>query len=138
MPNQEIPEPKPQEARAAANRKVFTEENVLTLRPKRKQYMVWDGGNGPGSRHVVRGLGILVSSLSAKSYRSYYYFPGSPKPHSRHLGRVGVMTLAEARKLCQRDQKLAADGNDPKGDNPSKSDSYESAVEDYVRRVQIN
>ena len=120
-----------------ANRKVFTEKNVLTLRARRKQYMVWDGGNGRGSGEVVRGLGILVSPIGAKSYRSVYYFPGSSKSHSRHLGRVGEMTLEEARKLCREDRGTARSGNDPRADDPSKSASYQAAVDDYIKRVQI-
>jgi integrase len=124
-------------ARARPNRMVFTEKNVLTLRPKRKPFMIWDGGQGRGSGEVVRGLGVLVSPLGTKSYRSYYYFPGSPKPHTHHLGRVGVITLEEARSLCKADQRKAKDGIDPNADNPSKSDSYKSAVEQYIKQVQI-
>ena len=37
------------ETRREANRKIFDEDNVRTLPLKRKQYQVWDGGNGRGS-----------------------------------------------------------------------------------------
>lgn len=123
--------------RKEPNRMVFTEQRVKTLPPKKKQYMVWDGGNGPGARDVVRGLAVLVSPAGAKSYRSYYYFPGSHKPHSRTLDRVGVMTLDDARGLCKHDQRLAKQGIDPKATDPSKSDTYAAAVEEYISREQI-
>src|SRR5215831_13613035 len=113
--------------RRAWNRKLFDERNILTLVHKRTQYQVWDGTNGRGSDHAQRGLSILVSPNGAKSYRSTYYFPNSSKPHSRHLGRVGEMTLAEAREQCGTDRRNAAKGIDPKGDQ-SKSDAYAALV----------
>src|SRR5262245_13056703 len=120
-------------------RLIFSEKNVRTLPVRRKQYVVWDGGLGRGAGEVSRGLHILISPMGAKSYRSMYYFPGSSKSYSRHLGRVGDggMTLAEARKLCRQDREKARQGIDPRSDDPSKSDSYASAVNDYVDRVQI-
>ena len=117
--------------RKRANKKKFTEKNVLQLPVRSKQYVVWDTGtNG------VKGLAILVSPGGVRSYRSYYYFPGSSKPHSRNLGRVGEMSLAKARDLCRADRSGARAGTDPRASDPSKSDSYESAVNDYVTREQ--
>ena len=128
-----LPGRKPAERlRKKANHKRLTVENVLTLPTKDKQYMVWDSGTD-----AARGLGVLVSPAGAKSYRSTYYFPGSPKPHSRHLGRVGEMKLEKARELCRQDRANARLGLDPKEGDPSKSDSYAAAVEEYVKRDQI-
>jgi len=119
--------------RRVANQMTFTERNVLKLRSKKTQFQVWDYGTG-----AVRGLSILVSPGGTKSYRSTYYFEGSPKPHSRHLGRVVEMSLAKARELCRKDRTDAREGIDPKGSAPGASDSYLSAVKDYVQREQIN
>jgi integrase len=47
------------------------------------------------------------------------------------------MTLAEARAQCREDRALARKGMDPRADDPSTSDKYEAAVNDYVDRVQI-
>ena len=70
---------------AKPNRKHFTETNVLKLPPKKgRQYLVWDQGTG-----AARGLAILVSPTGTASYRTVFYFKGSPKPHWMHLGRVG-------------------------------------------------
>ena len=88
--------------RGKRNRKDLSEENVLTLPCKRKQYMVWDKG--------VKGLHVLVSPGGARTYRSLWYYPGSSKPHSRSLGRVGVVSLDKARQLCLADQKAATGG----------------------------
>jgi integrase len=111
------------------NRKRLTEENVLTLPCKRTQYMVWDKG--------AKGLHVMISPGGARTYRSLYYFPGSSKPHGRKLGRVGVMTLEEAREACRQDQRKAWQGHDPKADSLTSSATFKSAVEDYVKRVLI-
>ena len=84
--------------------------------------MVWDAGTD-----AQRGLGILVSPTGTRSYRVVYYFPGSPKPHSMHLGRVGEITLAEARKRALELRKNSREGVDPKGDDVSKSTDFKSA-----------
>jgi integrase len=125
-------------AKRAARRMVFTDKNVLSLPARAKGYMVWDGGNGRGSGEVSRGLGIWVSPLGTKSYRSMFYFPGSAKSHTRHLGRVGEdLTLAEARARCREDRAKARKGIDPRVDDPSRSDTFKAAVDDYVNRYQI-
>jgi hypothetical protein len=119
------------------NHKVFNEENVLKLPIRRKQYVIWDRGRGRGAGDCAIGLGILVSMGGVRSYRSTFYFPGSPKSHSRHLGRVGEMTLEEARELCRQDRGKARKGIDPRQDDPGKSDTYKACVDDYVERYQI-
>ncbi len=110
-------------------RKDLTEENVRHLETKRKQYMVWDTG--------VKGLHVLVSPGGARTYRSLWYFPGSPKPHSRSLGRVGVTTLHKAKQLCLADQKAAEEGKDPRRDDHLRSDAFEPVVNEYIDKEQI-
>jgi hypothetical protein len=86
--------PKQRKTPSEPNRKHFTDDNVLKLRPnKGRQYLVWDAGTG-----AARGLAILVSPTGTASYRSVFYFKGSPKPHWMNLGRVGEMTLESVRK----------------------------------------
>jgi len=132
MPTEAAKARRKQRGRAEPNHKRLTKDNVLVLRARPQQYMVWDSGT-----EAARGLSILVSPAGAKSYRSTYYFPGSSKPHSRHLGRVGEMELDEARRLCRLDRGNARNGIDPKADDPTRSISYEAAVEDYVTREEI-
>jgi integrase len=114
-------------------RKRLDEDNVKVLPCKRTQYMVWDRG----AKESEKGLHVLVSPGGARTYRSLYYFPGSSTPHGRKLGRVGVMTLQEAREACRQDQRKAWQGHDPRGDSLTSSAAFKSAVEDYVKRVLI-
>src|SRR5262245_21379191 len=118
---------------SAAKRKTFTEQNVMKLQCKRdKQYLVWDSGTG-----AAKGLAILVSPKGAKSFRCVFYYPGSPKPHWRHLGRVGEMSVAEARELTGKTRAAARRGEDPRTNDGRHSDSFQVAVENYIKHEQI-
>jgi hypothetical protein len=118
---------------APRNRKAFTDANVLALKPKRmKQYLVWDEGTGS-----ARGLAILVSPTGTKSYRCAYYFPGDPKARFMHLGRVGELALADARKRCLAFRDMAQNGNDPKSEIVTKSGEFADEVESYIKHEQI-
>src|SRR4029078_177218 len=94
--------------------------------------LVWD----KGSDASVPGLHVLISKHGVKTYRSHYRYPGEAKRHSRALGRVGVMTLAEAREACRMDQRKAFLGHDPKKQSPTNSVIFKGAVEEYATRVQ--
>jgi integrase len=119
-----------------SNRMVLAEAKVLTLPMRRKQYRVWDGGKGRGADPVARGLYVLVSPAGAKSYRSTFYFPGSPKAHTRHLGRVGELSLEEARRQCREDRGKARRGVDPRT-SAGGGGGFGAAVQDYVKREQV-
>jgi integrase len=119
--------------RAKANRKKLSESVIRNLPVRRKrQYQTWDAGTG-----AERGLSVLVSPAGAKSYRSTFYFPGSPKPHSRHLGRVGEISLEEARKQCGIDREKAKQGIDPRKGDSELSGTYATAVDTYIQREMI-
>jgi hypothetical protein len=91
--------------------------------------MVWDKG--------AKGLHVLVSPGGARTYRSLYRYPGSPKLHSRRLGRVGELSLEEARSLCREDQKAARQHINPKSEDRSASDLFADIVNEFVDREQI-
>jgi integrase len=114
------------------NLKRFTEESVEALPIKRRQHMAWDSGPD-----AARGLGILISPSGSRSYRVTYYFPGSPKGHSMHLGRVGEMTLEDARKQLRLAREKARQGIDPKHDDLTKSADFRSAVEHFVKQELV-
>lgn len=133
--------------RKPPNRKRLTEKNIRTLRAKSKQYLVWDD---PAGKDSAYGLAVMVSPRGVKSYRCVYYFPGSPKPHWKHLGRVGELTLNDvkgektgkivrkgARSLTVDVRRMAKEGGDPKADDPRKSDNFRAMVEDYTQDVQV-
>ena len=116
---------------AKPHRKHFTETNVLKLPPKKgRQYLVWDQGTG-----AARGLAILVSPTGTASYRTVFYFKGSPKPHWMHLGRVGEMKLADARDLCRKARARAKEGEDP--NEKTHGDSFEVALTGYISDYQV-
>jgi integrase len=125
--------------RAKANHLYFTDTALAKLKPKRKQYLVWDAWTDERQRgsDPARGLCVLVSPKGAKSYRACFYFPGSPAPNYMHLGRVGEMPLAEARQRCGEARNLALQGKDPRAGDPAKSGSFETVFRDWVAREQI-
>jgi len=75
-----------------AQRRHFTEDKVLRLPVGKKQRFIWDAGTG-----AARGLAVLVNPTGTKTYFVNYRFPGSPKLYYKKLGRVGEITLEEAR-----------------------------------------
>jgi integrase len=118
--------------RRERNRKRFDEESVLTLPAKRRQYMVWDTGT-----EAARGLGVLVSPTGTRSYRVVYRFPGTTKLHGLGLGRVGVISLEEARGKALEARRKAAQGIDPKGADLRYSTKFGEAIEEFVQRHLI-
>jgi len=129
----------------AAYQAAIGHATVLSLPVRERQYLVWDGGSGRGAGDVSRGLHVLVSPLGTKSYRSMFYFAGDSRSYTRHLGRVGEITLAQARELNRRDRAMAKPADkdqapiDPRVEASSRlhTNTYVDAVEDYVVRFQI-
>src|SRR5680860_778889 len=133
---------RPPDRRTKPNRKRLTEANVRNLPAKSKQYLVWDAG-----KDAACGLAVLVSPgpRRIKSYRCVWYEPstnkrtGEPTIAScwKNLGRFGEVSLEEAREATRRIRGLAKKGEDPRADDPSRSDSFLSLAEDYVHHVQV-
>jgi integrase len=126
----EIPPPK-RKPKGKANSKHLTDKNVLTLPVNGRQHFVWDAGTD-----AVRGLCVLVNPTGTRTYFVNYRFPGSKKLHYKKLGRVGDMKLAQARELARKARELAAEGKDPKADDPTKSDPFETVFETYIKEEQ--
>jgi len=120
-----------------SHRKHFTEDNVLRLPARRKQYLIWDEVSGKGGSDAARGLAILISPSGTKSYRAVYYYPGSSKPHWMSLGRVGEITLERARERCREVRGKARDGLDPTEGAAIHSDHFKDAVEYYTKHEKI-
>ena len=117
--------------KAKANRKRLTETNVRALPVKPKQHFVWDSGTA-----AARGLAVLVNPTGTKSFFVNYKFPGSKKLYYRKLGRVGEVSLEEARTAALETRRLANQNKDPKADDPSKSDGFETAFRAYIKEEQ--
>jgi integrase len=122
--------------KTAANHRVLTEENVLTLPLRRRQYVTWDRGRGRGSEPCQIGLSVLVSPGGSRTFRSTFYFFPDPRAHTRKLGRVGEVSLMEARAQCARDRVDARNGIDPRN-RVNSSDKYLDVVNDYIAREQV-
>jgi hypothetical protein len=119
------------------NRKYLTERNLASLRPKAKQYLVWDSADGQkkGGDDPARGLAVLVSPTGTKSFRCAFYYPGSDKTQYKHLGRVGEMTLQEARTQCREVRRMAGEGDDPKS-LETHTDHFAEALRRYIENEQ--
>jgi integrase len=118
--------------RREARRKSFTEQNVLRLKVERFQHFVWDSGTG-----AARGLAVLVNPTGTKTFFVNYRFPGSKRLHYKKLGRVGEMTVEEARTAALAARRAASRNRDPKADDPVHSDSFETVFETYIQQEQI-
>jgi integrase len=123
--------------RRKARHLYFTESAINSLKPKKKQFLVWDAYPDDRSRRgdpPARGLAVLVSPRGARSFRVVYYYPGSVKPHYLKLGRVGELSLVEARRKALEARALARAGRDPKAGDPAKSGNFEATFRDWVSR----
>jgi len=63
---------------------------------------------------VVPGLKVRVTDRGAKSYVLWRRYNGSKNNAARSLGRVGTITLAEARDKAREWLKLIREGEDPR------------------------
>ena len=62
---------------------------------------------------IVPGLVLRVMPSGAKSYNLVRRFPGSPHPTRRSLGKIGVISLQDARDKARRWHELLQRGIDP-------------------------
>ena len=120
-----------QRQRRERNLKKFTEDNVLRLPAKRRQYMAWDSGTAlrarPGCAHLPRPAPAPIASCSITL---------------EVPNRTACISAASARSLWPKRvsgqrPKRAREGIDPHGNDVTKSTDFKSAVEDYVRHYQI-
>jgi len=93
-------------------RKRLTESTDLPTRTK--PYRAWDVGS-----KSVRCLHVPVLPTGTRSYRLLYRLKDSPKEHVLHLGRVGEITLADARAKALEVRKAAAAGDNPEPPEPN-------------------
>jgi integrase len=118
---------------------VLTERKVETLKPAE-----------PGKRHqvmdaLVPGFGVRVTDRGERSFILYTRYPGRPGPARRRLGRVGELTLAEAREKARRWLALIARGIDPdaeeerarREEDQRRENTFAAVADDFIRLVVI-
>jgi site-specific recombinase XerD len=123
--------------RAKPNRMTFTDLGIRRLKPPAEgQRLYWDKGQ--------KGLSLLVSSGSTKTFRSQFKLHG--KWETRSLGRFDEMkpnddsenvNVATAREMTRNDRALALKGTDPREkaqpDDPS-SETYGAVVDQFIEQ----
>lgn len=85
-------------------KKPLTPKGIEALKPGAKARLVWDA--------VVPGFAVRCAPTGAKSFVLVGRF-GSPNPTARSIGKVGALTLEDARAKAREWLKLVASGKDP-------------------------
>ena len=79
--------------------------DALQAAPLGKRQLVWDA--------LVPGFAVRVTDRGAKAFVLVARFPGSPNPTARALGRVGAISLEDARARAREWIGLIYQGRDP-------------------------
>ncbi|MCX7313945.1 MAG: tyrosine-type recombinase/integrase [Alphaproteobacteria bacterium] len=94
----------------------------------------------PGQRYavadaVVPGLKVRVTDKGSKSFILWRRYPGAKNSAAaRSLGKVGELTLADARAKARAWLALLAQGKDPSVADVASATTFGAAVEDYLAR----
>jgi hypothetical protein len=107
----------------------LTEPLIRNLKPATagQRYAVADA--------VVPGLKIRVTDKGAKSFVLWRRYPGAKNSAAaRSLGKVGELTLADARTKARAWLALLAQGKDPSVEDVASATTFGVAMEDYLVR----
>jgi integrase len=106
----------------------LTDRGITALKPAKGAYhLAWDA--------LVPGLAVRVTATGAKSFVLVTRFPGSANPTARALGKVGAITLGDARTKGREWLAQIAAGTDPTATQPDEAAGTVRAIcEDYLRR----
>ena len=119
----------------------LTDRAVKALEKKKvspgKRYQVMDA--------QVSGFGVRVTDRGERSYILYTRYPGRPGPARRLLGRVGTLTLAEARDKARRWLALIERGVDPAAEEErarrekaeQRENSFAAVAREFIRLAVI-
>jgi integrase len=99
----------------------------LKTAPAGKRTLAWDA--------MVPGLAVRVTDRGEKSFVLVTRYPGSPHPTPRSLGKVGAMSLADARDKARSWHKLISSGVDPaKARAAAAANTFQAICEEYMTR----
>jgi integrase len=114
----------------APNKRKLSDIFLKKLKPQARTFLVWDT--------YQRGLVVAVQPTGHKAWKCVYAFHGRARWY--HIGDVGAIDLADARKLAARVMFEVAEGKDPAAERKaarSKGTFEELAtryVEEYAKR----
>ena len=104
----------------------LTDRAVTALKAGPKARLVWDA--------IVPGFAVRVGGTGAKSFLLVARF-GSPNPTARSLGKVGAITLEDARARAREWLKLLASGVDPaQAAKAAQRDTLGAVCDEYLAR----
>lgn len=119
-----------------AEKATLTDRKIKSLKaaPEGKREQVMD--------LLVPGFGVRVTDKGIKTYIFQARYPGSSNPSRRELGKVGVLTLEEARKKAREWHALIKRGLDPlvverrehEANLRNSNLTFEAVFEDYRDR----
>ena len=110
-------------------KKPLTDRAIDKAKPAEagKRKLLWDA-------HVP-GLALRITDNGSKSFVLVTRYPGSPNPTARALGRVGAITLVEARDRARDWLKQITAGNDPAAQlAEAKAETLAAIAADYFKR----
>lgn len=94
----------------------------------------------------VRAFGLMVTDSGAASYIVTLRFPGTKSTSRRSLGRVGEISLAEARDKARTWKALVARGIDPQGQEDKerrerdrrRANTVTAVAEDFIAAMPVD
>jgi integrase len=116
---------------SAPSRRKLTDLFVNKVQPKDRAFAVWDAHQ--------RGLCVLVQPTGHKSWKVVYTRSGQPRWY--HIGAVGAVGLADARRIAGRVMVQVAEGRDPLAERDAErgrgtfSEVAARYVEEYAKRT---
>src|SRR6185295_9729839 len=84
---------------------------------------------------VVPGLKVRVTDKGSKSFILWRRYPGAKNSAAaRSIGKVGELTLADARTKARAWLAMLAQGKDPSVAEAATATTFGTAAEDYLKR----
>jgi integrase len=116
--------------------RVLTDPFIKALKPAPagQRYAVADA--------LVPGLKVRVTDKGSKSFVLWRRYGGAPNPAARSLGKVGAITLAQARDKARGWLELVSKGEDPAAlerarrevEKEKRDNTFGAVFEDFLKR----
>ena len=109
---------------AEPNKRKLCEIFLRQVKPAARPFVVWDS--------YQRGLAVVVYPTGTMAWKAIYSRNGRPRWY--HIGLVGAIALADARKLASRVMFAVAEGGDPAADRTAERGrgTFEELAARYV------